>query len=181
MGASLARLGPFRRATSRPRVVGLLLGSAGYNPLYVVLARALTATIGAQLVQVELNEFRLPGRLGQVEAGEAYRQSEAARAGAAWIDVEDAVAPVRVGFVGVAGDDDLNAGGVGVEVKVFEIVQGVNGGQSEVHDRRLRKDFTPGLGIHIAADRVDRRDGLQLFENERVADIAGVDDRVRTV
>lgn len=149
--------------------------------MYVVLARALTATIGAQLVQVELNEFRLPGRLGQVEAGEAYRQSEAARAGAAWIDVEDAVAPVRVGFVGVAGDDDLNAGGVGVEVKVFEIVQGVNGGQSEVHDRRLRKDFTPGLGIHIAADRVDRRDGLQLFENERVADIAGVDDRVRTV
>ena len=96
--------------------------------------------IGPQLVQVEWNEFGLPGRLGQVEAGQAYRQSEATRTGAAWIDVEDAVAPVRVGFVRVAGDDDLNARGVRVEVKVFEIVQGVNGGQSEVHDRRLRKD-----------------------------------------
>lgn len=134
-----------------------------------------------RLLEVERNEFRLPGRFRQFETGEAYGQREAARPGAAWIDIEDAIAPVRFGSVRVARDDDLNAGRLGIEVEVFEMVQDVNGGWRKAHHRGSRKAFRPRLGIHIAADGVKGRDGSESIEDERVADIAGVDDGVGTL
>ncbi len=59
-----------------------------------------------------MNEFGLPRRFENVEAGEADRQIEAARSGAAGIDVEDPIAPVGVGFVRVAADYDLKTCGL---------------------------------------------------------------------
>ena len=62
----------------------------------------------------KLYEFNVPGSFGQVETRQRNGQGEAAGAGAARIDVEDAVVPVGPGVVGMAADDDLEAGSGGV-------------------------------------------------------------------
>ena len=62
----------------------------------------------------KLYEINMPGSFGQVEARQGDGQGEAAGAGAARIDVEDAVVPVGLGLVGMAADDDLEAGSGGV-------------------------------------------------------------------
>src|SRR4029450_8673596 len=64
----------------------------------------------------EIEEIQLPGSFEKVEASEGDGQREAAGAGAAGVDIEDAVAPVGFGFVGVSADDDVVAGGRRIEV-----------------------------------------------------------------
>ena len=67
-------------------------------------------------------------RLGVVDAEEGVGDGEveAAGAGAAWIEVEDALAVLGGGFVGVAVEDDSDAGGFGFEVQLVEGVEHVD-------------------------------------------------------
>ena len=60
------------------------------------------------------------------EEGVGDGEVEAARAGAAGVEVEDALAVVDGGFVGVAVEDDCDAGGLGFEVQVVEGVEHVD-------------------------------------------------------
>jgi hypothetical protein len=61
--------------------------------------------------RLEEFEFGLPGSLKKIEAREAYGQREAAWPGATWVDIQDAVAPVRLWLVRVAANDYLKAFG----------------------------------------------------------------------
>ena len=63
--------------------------------------------------------------VGESDAGEGDGEGESPWAGAAGVEVEDAVAPVDGRFVGVAADDGSDAGGGGVEVKVVDGVDEV--------------------------------------------------------
>jgi len=67
-------------------------------------------------------------RLGAVDAEEGVGDGEveAAGAGAAGVEVEDSVTVLDGGLVGVAVEDDADAGGLGVEVKVVEGVEQVD-------------------------------------------------------
>ena len=65
-----------------------------------------------------MQELGLPRRLVELEARDSDRQEEALWAGAAGIDVEDAITPMGFGFVSVATDDDVEAGDGGVEVEL---------------------------------------------------------------
>lgn len=59
-------------------------------------------------------------RVGEGDAGKSDGEREAAGAGAAGVEVKDAVAPVDGRLVGVATDDGPNACGGGVKVDVVD-------------------------------------------------------------
>ncbi len=61
-----------------------------------------------------------------VEEGVGDGEVEAAGAGAAGVEVEDSVAVLDGGLVGVAVEDCGDAGGVGVEVEVVDGVDEVD-------------------------------------------------------
>ena len=81
---------------------------------------------GRHLADSELMKLDVPGSFQKVEVGQADWQREASGAGAAGVDIEDAIVHLRFRFVGVAADDDAKAGGGGVEVKFVEIVEDVD-------------------------------------------------------
>jgi len=126
--------------------------------------------------QFEVNELDLPRCFEQLEAGDGGGKGEAAGAGAARIYIKHAIAQVRVGFVGVARDDNVEARGFGVEVEILEPVQHVDGSVGEFDDLGQRERACPGFRVHVAAYSMDRGDGLKLFEDGEIADIAGVED-----
>lgn len=105
----------------------------------------------------EVDEFGLPGSLKKIEAREAYRQREAARPGATWVDIKDAVAPVRLWLVRVAANDYLKAVGFWVQIKLLEIVKNIDGNTFESDPFCERQGLAPRFGVHVAADGVERR------------------------
>ena len=66
--------------------------------------------------------------VGDAEEGAGDGEVEAAGAGGAWVEVEDAVAVLDGGLVGVAVDHYGDAGGLGADVEVFAGVDEVDQG-----------------------------------------------------
>lgn len=78
----------------------------------------------------------------------------------------------------VAADDDLKAGSVRIKVNIFAIVQHINFASRQFDVLSFRKRSAPRLGVHVAANRVDRRNAPQLIENSTVPNVAGVNDNL---
>jgi hypothetical protein len=132
-----------------------------------------------RLGHLEMQDLGLPRRLVELQARDGDRQAEALCTGAAGVNVQDAVMPVGFGLVSVAADDDVEAGGFRVEVELFKIVQDVDRDILEFDDCRERKGRGPGLGVHVPANGEDGRDGFELVEDGRAADVTCVNDGLR--
>ena len=104
------------------------------------------------------------------------RQRKPPRAGAAGVEVEDAVLVFQVGTVGVAEDDRADAGGGRVQVEAEEFVEDVDEAAAHFHHPGLGKVRGPIAPVGVAPDRVHRGDPFQGAQNLGVADIPGVDD-----
>jgi hypothetical protein len=63
-----------------------------------------------------------------------------------------------------------------VEVELGEIVQHVNADAADLQLGTLRHGSRPAVAIVVAAHRGERRDLAQRVEDQRIADVAGVDD-----
>ena len=129
---------------------------------------------GSRRQQVE--KLGLPGSFGEVEAGDSDGQGEAAGTGAARVDIEAAFVPTGVGFMGVAGDHDLEAGDFGIEVELAEVVEHIDQDVLDADDFGGWQGSSPGLGVHVAADGHDRRDASKSIKDGGVANVASVDD-----
>ena len=86
---------------------------------------------------------------------------EATRTSAAGIEVEDAIAFELVRLVSVAGDDEVKAGGFGLQIQVVEIVKNVEDGMVGFDDGGKGQLRGPRVGVHIAANGKDRSNLLQ--------------------
>ena len=69
----------------------------------------------------EINEFDLPGSFKEVQSGDGDGEVETFWAGAAGVEVEDALFPVFMHPVGVSGDDHRDLGEFWVEIDVVQI------------------------------------------------------------
>ena len=118
----------------------------------------------------------MPGSFKQVQARYGCGERESAGTGASGVEIQDSIPPVRSRLVGMAEDDDLNAIGFGVEVELLEAVQKVERRCGEPHGFRRSKRAGPWLGVHVAADGVDWSDAVELIEDGRIANVAGVED-----
>ena len=72
--------------------------------------------------------------------------------GGAWVEVEDAVAVLDRGLVGMAVDHYGDAGGSGAEVEVFAGVEHVDEGAAEFEEFGGGKEGGGAVGVDIAAD-----------------------------
>ena len=125
-----------------------------------------------------VEKFDLPGSFEEVKEGHRDGQGEASRAGAAGVDVENSIVPVRFGLVSVAADDNVEAGDFRIEVKSFKVVQDVDRDILEFDNCGERKARGPGFAVNVAANGENGCDGLELVEDGRVADVACVNDSV---
>lgn len=94
--------------------------------------------------------------------------------------MEDAVAPVGLGFVGVAADYDLKAGRLRITVECVPIVQHIDTGSPKLDRCLLRKGLAPRLGVHIPSHGVNRRNVLELAKDSGIANVASMNDGVRS-
>ena len=118
----------------------------------------------------------MPRGFGEVEASYGDGQGEAAGAGAAGVYIEDAFVPAGAGFMGVARDDDVEAGDFGAEVELAEVVEDVDQDVLDADDFGGWQGSSPRFGVHIAADGHNWSDGFELIEDGGIPDIASVDD-----
>jgi len=109
---------------------------------------------------------------------QAYGQRKPPGAGAAGVEVEDAVFGLDVGGMGVAEDDRGQACGPGGEVQGVEFVQDIEEEAADFHYPVLGQISGPGATIGVAPDRVHWGDLGQVGQDLGVADVAGVDDEL---
>jgi hypothetical protein len=107
-------------------------------------------------------------------------EMEAAGTAGAGVEVEHAISLVEVGDVGVAEEDDGEAGGGGVEVDGVEVVKEVDVAAFEEKDLGFRE---VGAGAHLVDVASDCGDGSNLgevVEDGDCADVSEVEDAVNT-
>ena len=114
--------------------------------------------------------------VGDFQDRDRHRQLEAARAGAAGIDEQYSIAQIDRWPVRMAGNDDLHAGCGGVDRERMNVMQYIQGYAAEFNRSRFRNRCRPVAAVIVAANRTDRCDLRELFEDSRVPDIARMDD-----
>ncbi len=113
--------------------------------------------------------------------GDGDREFEAARAGAAGIQEQDAVALNNRRTVGMAADDDAETGCGRIYFKFFYVVDDIDADFSNFDDRRFGKPARPTTLIVISSDSDDGSDRFQGLDHLGLPDIPGMDDQIRTL
>ena len=136
---------------------------------------------GYQASHFDRDQLRIepPGDDPQPAHGD--RQRKTARAGAARIEIDDAVFLTDLGLVAMSIDHGGKAGGFGVEIDVRQNMTHIDSMPAERYHLADGKRLGPAAVIHIAANRDHGRDGAQEAENFSPPHIAGMDDKVRAV
>ena len=83
--------------------------------------------------------------------------------------------------MGVPGDDRGKSRRFGIEIEVGEIVKHENLQATDLDDLGQRQRACPRAGVDVASHGERRRDISEPSEDLRIADVAGVDDELRSV
>jgi hypothetical protein len=112
------------------------------------------------------------------EPPHTHGQAEASRTRAAWVEKEDAVSLFNLRPMAMAVNHHAKSSCLGFQIDSSEVVQHINRHARDFDYFRRRQSRHPGASIDIPANRGYRRDVRELFENSRIAHIAGVEDAV---
>jgi len=107
-------------------------------------------------------------------------QFEPPRPSAPGIEIKNAIARLVLGYVAVPINYCLESGGLRFEIELRKIVQHVNRDPSDLDYFRLRQLARPCCLVDVSANRGHGRDECKLVENFRIADIARVNDVLRS-
>ena len=113
---------------------------------------------------------------GGFDEGEGAGEVEAAGAAAAWVEVEDSSAALEGGFVGVAGEDEGDSGGFGVEVKAGEGVDEIDEVAGEGYGFGGGEEGARASLVDVAANGGYGGQGAESIEDCGVSYITGVED-----
>ncbi len=116
------------------------------------------------------------GISGNVDERDRGGQAKALGAGAAGVEVEDAVAPLDRGLVRVAADHGGDAGGFRFEVEITDGVDEVKELPGQIDGFGGRELGAGPGGVDVAANGGDGADLAESVEDAGVADIARVED-----
>lgn len=106
----------------------------------------------------------------------AHRQLEPSWPSTAGVEVKHSVTRFLLRGVAVAGDDDTKSRSLGFQIKLGEVMQDVDGNSGKLDDLSFRKLACPRILIDVAANRGQRSDAPQVFEDLRISDVASMDD-----
>jgi hypothetical protein len=121
--------------------------------------------------------FRSNARRRDVERRKRDRQLEAPPSRAAGIQVENAALRVDLRYVGMTGNDDVDAG-AGVDPQRLQVVQNVDRFSRQAHQFRIGVFAGPLAAVHVSTDGGDGRDPAKRVDDFGAPDIAGVNDVV---
>src|SRR6266540_690095 len=125
----------------------------------------------------KLLDARTHGTSTDLKLSEGHGKGEAPRACAARIHIEDAVLLLHHGLVRMAADHDPEAGQRG-PVQIGDLVHDVDADLIHCQAGRARHGGGPAAAIVVAAHRSNWRELVQLVEDRRVADVAGMHDAI---
>ena len=113
---------------------------------------------------------------GHLQYRQSNGQAKTPRPGASWIKIEHAANSLDPGPMRVAGNDQVNSGGYGVQPQFMDIVQDVDRAPAKPYHLGVGITFRPVVGIDIPSDCNHRRNPAESDDDVRPTDIAGVDD-----
>ena len=125
-----------------------------------------------------LNNFRRSFAVLHCIRPDGHRQPKSSRPGAARIEIQHAILRFLLGHMGMPVNHNRKSRRLRFQIKLVQIVQHVDRDAADFEHIRGRNLARPGLAIHVAANRGDRRNLCQLFQNGRIADVAGMNDVV---
>jgi bifunctional non-homologous end joining protein LigD len=124
-------------------------------------------------------DFRSYALRRDFERRKRDRQLEAPPSRAAGIQVENAADRVDLRYVGMPGDDHVDAG-AGVDLQRLQVVQNVNRLSRQTHKFRVGVFAGPLTAVHISTDGGDGRDPAKRVDDLSAPDVAGVNDASNT-
>ena len=110
-----------------------------------------------------------------MEPANCYGQTESARAGAAGVEEEHAVANVRQRLMRVATDNAID-----IRRSSLQFANVVNKEEflsGSFHGESSGKFARPGFDVDVPANGMDGSDLLQLVEDRRIADVSGMQNQ----
>lgn len=107
------------------------------------------------------------------------RKPKSPRPSATWVEVKHSILCFLLGHVAVPINDNRKSGGFGFQIQFRQVVQDVDRHALDFKHIGGRNLLRPCFPIHVAADRGNRRDLSQFFQDNWIADVAGVNDIVR--
>lgn len=114
----------------------------------------------------------------QVEHGERDGQGKPAWAGAARVEVQNAVVSFDLWLVGVAVEDDGHAGGLRLDIEIVQSVDHVDQAAGELYGLGGREGGAGAGTVDVAANGGEGGDLAEGVEDGWVAYVAGVEDVV---
>ena len=127
----------------------------------------------------QVDDLRVQPIARYPQVANRHRQFEAARAGAARVDVEHVLAGLDQGLVRVPADHGSASVGRGRSEEMANLVQHQDLVLASSDDLAFRNGFRPCLGVIVAAHGERGRDRAQPVDHIGRADVAGVDDQLR--
>ncbi len=107
------------------------------------------------------------------------RQVEAPPSRATGIEVQNAADRLDLRYVGMPGDDDVDAG-AGIGLQRLQVMQDVDRLSRQSQECRVRVLAGPLTTVHVSTDRGNRRDPAKRIDDLRAPDVAGMDDVIDT-
>jgi len=120
-------------------------------------------------------EFAIFADRQQPDGNGQLKPPWAARTG---VEVENPFAHVEVGHMRVAEEDGGKLPCRGVEVQRIQVMKHVDVAIRDEHNVGLGQFAAWALAVHVAANRGDRSDVGELFQNRDFADVAEVENAV---
>lgn len=156
--------------------LGVAALAARLNRAYVGLHAARGRS--AYALDLELDEFRVDA--GRVDANpcQGHREREASRSSTPRVQVEHPSLALQHRLMGVSGNDGVEARRLGIEIKLRQVVQDVEGKAAKLYRLGGVEALRPSAGVVVAAHRHDGGDLTQRFEHRRMSHIPRVHNQV---
>src|SRR5215467_9260458 len=117
-------------------------------------------------------------RASQVQPRYGHRQLKPARTCAAGIDVENSIALELSGLVGMSADNDMEAGGCGIQVEGVHIVQNIKQNVAGSRNRAIGERLGPIPFVDVSAHGSYRREFSKSSKNFGLAHVASVKNQL---
>src|ERR1039457_4897073 len=132
------------------------------------------------MLQFQFHQLCAHSSICDHEPPHAHRQSKTPWPCAARIEIQYMLLHFYLRLMTVPVYHDAKSGGFGFQIKLSQIVQHVNRKASSFDHFGLRQCTRPGPSVDIAADRGYRRNFRERFEDLRIADVASVENAIRS-
>ena len=109
-----------------------------------------------------------------------HRQPKSPRPRAPRIEIQHSILRFRLGHMRVSINHNTKSRSLRLQIEFVQVVKNVDGDAADFEHIRGGNFAGPGIAVHVAANRGHRSNTSQLFQNGRIANVATMNDVVRS-